>query len=76
MVSNGEISVTYANGVLRPDQRLSFPEGTRLRAIIRPAAPDSAAAERAMQEIRRISESGAFRSGGRKLTRDEMHERH
>lgn len=75
MVSNGEISLTYANGVLKPDQRLNFPEGARLRATIRPAAPDPAAAQRAMDEIRRISESGVFRSGGRKFTRDQMHER-
>ena len=55
MVSNGEISLTYANGVLKPDQRLNFPEGARLRATIRPAAPDPAAAQRAMDEIRRCS---------------------
>jgi predicted DNA-binding antitoxin AbrB/MazE fold protein len=75
MVSNGEISVTYADGVLKPDRRLNFPEGTRLRAVIRPEAPDPAAAAQAMETIRRIRESGVFRSGGRKYTRDEMHER-
>lgn len=74
MVANGEISVTYTNGVLKPDQRLNFPEGTRLRAVISPAEPDPVAAAKAMEEIRRISASGAFRSGGRKFTRDEMHE--
>lgn len=72
---NGEISLTYTNGVLKPDQRLSLPEGARVRASIRPEPIDLTAAERAMDEIRRISESGAFRSGGRKLTRDQMHER-
>jgi predicted DNA-binding antitoxin AbrB/MazE fold protein len=72
---NGEIPVTYTNGVLKPDRRLNFPEGTRFRATIRPAGPDPQAAEAAMKILRRISESGAFRSGGRKLTRDQMHER-
>lgn len=75
MISHGEISVTYTNGVLKPDERLDLPEGTRLRAVIQPAAPDPVAAEEAMETIRRIRESGAFRSGGRKYTRDEMHER-
>lgn len=75
MSFHGDISVTYANGVLKPDERIDVPEGTRLRATIRPARPDPAAAERAMQRLRQISESGAFRSGGRQLTRDEMHER-
>lgn len=72
---NGEISVTYIDGVLRPDRRLDLPEGTRLRAAIRPESSDPAGAAAALETIRRISESGAFRSGGRKLTREEMHER-
>jgi predicted DNA-binding antitoxin AbrB/MazE fold protein len=72
---HGEISVTWTGGVLKPDQRLNLPEGTRLRAVIRPPAPDPAAAAEAMETIRRISESGVFRSGGRRFTRDEMHER-
>ncbi len=71
----GEISVTVSGGMLRPDERLNLPEGARLRATLRPAKPDPVAAARALEELRRISESGAFRSGGRKLTRDEMHER-
>ena len=71
----GEISVTYIGGVLKPDERLDLPEGARLRAVILPAAPDPAAAERAWETIKRIRESGVFRSGGRKLTRDQMHER-
>lgn len=61
---------------VRPDHRLELPEGARLRAVTRPALPESAAAAEAFEALRRISESGAFRSGGRKLTRDEMHERH
>jgi predicted DNA-binding antitoxin AbrB/MazE fold protein len=75
MVSNGEISVTYSNGVLKPDHRLNFPEGARLRAVIRPAPPDPETAAKALETIRRISDSGVFRSGGRKFTREEMHER-
>ena len=62
-------------GVLRPDGRLNLPDGTKVRATIQELVPDLAAAERAMDEIRRISASGVFRSGGRKFTRDEMHER-
>lgn len=77
MVSfQGEISVTYSNGVFKPDHKLNVPEGSRFRALIRPDAPDPVAAKKAMEEIRRISESGAFNSGGEKLTRDQMHERH
>jgi predicted DNA-binding antitoxin AbrB/MazE fold protein len=73
---HGDISVTYSGGVLKPDRRLNLPEGARLRARLRSIEIDSAAAERAVEEIRRIRESGAFRSGGRRFTRDEVHERH
>ena len=36
---------------------------------------EAGTAREAMEAIRRISESGVFNSEGRKLTRDEMHER-
>jgi predicted DNA-binding antitoxin AbrB/MazE fold protein len=78
MEFQGEISVTYTDGVLKPDQRLDVPEGSRFRAMIQPAGPvppDPAAAAKAMDEIKRIRATGAFRSGGRRFTRDQMHER-
>lgn len=75
MEFTGDISVTYENGVLRPDEQLNLPEGTRLRASIHGVAPDPKAAAAAMEAIRRISDSGVFRSGGRRFTRDQMHER-
>lgn len=75
MSCNGEISVTYSGGVLLPDKPLDLPEGTRLLVALRPEAPDPAGEAKAWETIRQFRESGAFRSGGRKLTRDEMHER-
>jgi hypothetical protein len=75
MEFRGEISLTYTGGAFRPDERVDVPEGSRFRALLRPATPDPAAAAKALETLRRISESGSFRSGGRKLTRDEMHER-
>lgn len=74
MVAPGEITATYTNGVLKPDQRLDLPEGARVRAVILPTI-DLEAAEQALATIKRIRDSGVFRSGGRKFTRDEMHER-
>jgi predicted DNA-binding antitoxin AbrB/MazE fold protein len=72
-----EIHFVYEHGVLRPEERLDLPEGTRGIARIRGAAArsDSAARRRALQVIRRVGESGQFNSGGRTLTRDQMHER-
>ena len=72
-----EIPFVYENGVLKPEGPVDFPEGTRGIAHIRelPVAPDDKARRRAIDAIRRIGESGVFNSGGRKLTRDQMHER-
>jgi predicted DNA-binding antitoxin AbrB/MazE fold protein len=75
MEFQGEISVTYTGGVFRPDHQVDVPEGARFKAMIRPASPDPIVAAKAMETIRRISDSGVFRSGGRMPTRDEMHER-
>jgi hypothetical protein len=72
---HGEVSVTVSGGMLKPDGHEQRPEGARFRALLRPVEPDPVAAAKAMEALRRISDSGTFRSGSRKLTRDEMHER-
>lgn len=67
----------YEDGVIRPEGRLDLPEGARGIASIREASLPIGNPERrrALDAIRRIGEAGVFNSGGRKLTRDEMHER-
>jgi predicted DNA-binding antitoxin AbrB/MazE fold protein len=73
---NGEISFTYTNGVLRPDERLDLPEGARGRATVRiEAAQPKRSKEEIMADIRRLGESGAFEYTGKRFTREEMHER-
>jgi predicted DNA-binding antitoxin AbrB/MazE fold protein len=74
MQFQGEISVTYRDGVLKPDQRLDVPNRTRFGTMIRPVASDESPKEQ-VKTIRQIRESGVFRAAGRKVTRDEMHER-
>jgi predicted DNA-binding antitoxin AbrB/MazE fold protein len=64
----------YEGGVLKPDERLDMPEGSRgVARIVSNGASGSSAAQRAraLAAIRRIGESGAFNSGGRKLSRDD-----
>lgn len=74
-----EVHFVYENGVLRPEEPVDLPEGARGVARILEtqgaARRESDARRRALATIRRIGESGVFDSGGRKLTRDEMHER-
>ncbi|MEX2218278.1 MAG: antitoxin family protein [Phycisphaerales bacterium] len=68
------IWLTYGGGVFKPDEPVDLPEGTRVQVSVwRPPTPEQSA--RAWEAIRQISESGAFRSGGKKFTRDELHER-
>jgi predicted DNA-binding antitoxin AbrB/MazE fold protein len=77
MYREQEFNFVYEQGVLRPEGRLDLPEGARGIASIRESAgePSGAVRRRALEAIRRIGESGVFNSGGRKMTRDEMHER-
>ncbi|MCC6322993.1 MAG: antitoxin family protein [Phycisphaerales bacterium] len=72
-----EFHFVYEHGVLRPEEQLDLPEGTHGIAHIREttARSDGGARKRALESIRRIGESGDFNSGGRTLTRDQMHER-
>ncbi|MGH7132537.1 MAG: antitoxin family protein [Phycisphaerales bacterium] len=70
-----DIPFIYEGGVLKPEGAVDLPEGARGIARVRADAWNAEIGRRAMEEIRRISESGAFNSGGTKLTRDQMHER-
>jgi predicted DNA-binding antitoxin AbrB/MazE fold protein len=75
MEFQGEISLTYKDGVFRPDAPVAMPDGTRVRATLRSVTPDPDKAARALEKIKQIRASGLYRSGGRKFTRDDMHER-
>lgn len=69
-----DIPFLYEGGVLKPEGRVDLPEGARGIARIHSDSWNAEIGRRAMDEIRRISDSGAFNSGGTKLTRDQMHE--
>jgi predicted DNA-binding antitoxin AbrB/MazE fold protein len=75
MDDRSDIPVTYTNGVLKPDENLRLPEGTRLRADLRPEHKPTLSPEQAMDLIREIAASGSFNSHGRRFTRDELYDR-
>lgn len=80
MYREQDVPFVYEHGVLKPEGQVDLPEGARGIAHIRetgtsPKSQSSSSRRRALDAIRRIGESGVFDSGGRKLTRDEMHER-
>lgn len=75
MTINGELAVVVEGGMLRPEEKLNFPEHTRLVITIRrveTTLEGEEAAKRLFAEIRR---SGKVRLGGWHPTRDELHER-
>lgn len=80
MYREQEVPFVYEEGVLKPEGHVDLPEGARGIAHIRETRSSSklqssTSRRRALEVIRRIGNSGVFDSGGRTLTRDEMHER-
>ena len=75
MYREQEFPFIYEHGVLRPQGPVDLPEGARGIARVREDSENGSSRRRALEAIRRIGDSGVFNSGGRKLTRDEMHER-
>jgi predicted DNA-binding antitoxin AbrB/MazE fold protein len=80
MNTPNEVSFTFTDGVLRPDTPLDLPEGARVRAVIRvqpvDGPPTVTSANIAIETVRRITESGLFRSDTRKETRGQKYHRH
>lgn len=73
-----DIHFVYQDGVLKPEEPVDLPDGARGVAHIRQTSPDPSARadnRRALEAIKRIASSGAFNSGGLRLTREQMHER-
>lgn len=70
-----EFNAVVENGLIRPDQPLNLPDRTRLRVSITTVVPSPEQRDEALRRLREISERGLFNSGGKKFTRDELHER-
>lgn len=72
-----EFEVVYEHGVLRPAEALSLPENTRLRVTVRQMTivPTPESQEEGLRRLRAIGDAGGIRMNGKRLTRDEMHER-
>jgi hypothetical protein len=76
MTINGELAVVVEGGMLRPENKLNFPEHTRLVITIRRVETTPEAEAEARRALHEIRERGELRLGGWHPTRDEMHERH
>jgi predicted DNA-binding antitoxin AbrB/MazE fold protein len=65
------ITATFENGMLKPDTPLDLPSGSKVRLVVEPVDPDQAAWE----ELEKLWETASVDSGGKLMTRDELHER-
>jgi predicted DNA-binding antitoxin AbrB/MazE fold protein len=68
------VTATFENGVLKPDQPLELPSGSRVRVFLEPLEPQ-AERQRAWENVQRLWKEHPINSGGDRLTRDQLHER-
>jgi predicted DNA-binding antitoxin AbrB/MazE fold protein len=69
-----QVEATWSDGVLKPDERVPLPEQTRVRLTIEPIEKHSPSTE-AWASLKQWIRENPLHGLGRRLTRDELHER-
>ncbi len=69
------LSATVVDGSLHPDAPLGLPDQSHVTLTIHSAAPYAVRSGLAWESMKRRIREQPLRSGGRKFTRDELHER-
>jgi hypothetical protein len=69
-----QVTATVVGGMLKPDQALPLAEQTRVRLTIEPLAEQLEPAE-AWRSLKEWIRQKPLHGLGRRLTRDELHER-
>jgi predicted DNA-binding antitoxin AbrB/MazE fold protein len=69
------ITATFANGLLKPDERLDWPAGARVRLIVEAMDTSPEDKEQVWQELEKLWDEAGADSGGVRLTRGQLHER-
>jgi hypothetical protein len=71
-----QVTATFINGMLKPDQALPLAEKARVRLTIEPIEDWSPEAARAAWEaLKKQILDNPLHLGGKRYTRDELHER-
>ena len=70
------VTAVYENGVFRPESEPRLTHGARVRLVVDEydALPESIRA--AWDEFERLCDEAPVDTGGVRLTRDELHDRH
>ena len=69
-----QVTATFVNGMLKPDQALPLAEQARVKLTIEPLAEKLEPVE-AWQSLKAWIKEHPLHGLGRRLTRDELHER-
>jgi hypothetical protein len=71
-----QVTATFVHGMFKPDQALPLPEQSRVRLTIEPIedwSPEGAIA--AWEALKARLRERPIHGGGKRFTRDELHER-
>jgi predicted DNA-binding antitoxin AbrB/MazE fold protein len=69
------ITATFEDGVLKPHENLDLAVGTKVRLIVTPYDATHTEDGDALAELDRLCDDEPIHSGGKRLTRDQLHER-
>jgi hypothetical protein len=71
------LAATFKDGVFKPDQRPALSDSARVRLVVETIdADESARRDQSWAMLERLWDTSAFGSGGDRLTREQLHERH
>lgn len=69
------IAATFVDGVFKPEEIITIPSGTRVRLTWESSGEQGPARQSQCDELDRLCEQFPIESRGRRLTRDELHDR-
>jgi hypothetical protein len=70
-----ETTGTIVAGTLKLDERLNLPDNSRVRVALEPLEEWQARFQSGLKAWRKLCEDHRLEFGGRRYTRDELHER-
>ena len=71
------LAATFKDGVFKPDQRPALSESARVRLVVEPIDGDETARrDESWETLQHLWNTSSLDSGGDRLTRGQLHERH
>ena len=71
------LAATFKDGVFKPDQRPALSDSARVRLVVETITGDEAdRREESWKTLQHLWSASLLNSGGDRLTRDQLHERH